>query len=311
MADDGGETIVREVIGYNKFRFENEEYVVIQNEKPKPDKENIPTRPSAVEGKTDFYLLAKKINDGTQREFKISYKKPSFSFVENKVKKHRIPFIYGNDWKKILQVQAESIQDLFNSECLVNFNKKTIKLGWRYEIEQLDAPGIGNRNLSVNITQNISPQVLWGSECAKGMKNAFVNGKIVNDSGIPNYILIKDTSNIKTINDVFDDLQEIQQYAKNHQQMRASYIAQNNRWIQSTHRWKTEGKSRGFPVWINWDVKNDFLRGRPIFNEPYEKNSGEIINTLQDCFKELNIPYQDGLNFEMLKNKFSKDTVIC
>ena len=59
MADNYGEAIVREVIGYNRFRFEIEEYIVIQNEKSKPNRENIPMRPTAVEGKTDFYILAR------------------------------------------------------------------------------------------------------------------------------------------------------------------------------------------------------------------------------------------------------------
>ena len=311
MADNYGEAIVRGVIGYNRFRFENEEYIVIQNEKPKPNRENIPMRPTAVEGKTDFYILARKINDNSQREFKISYKKPSFSFVENKVKTHRIPFIYGEDWSQILQTQAESIRDLFNSECLVNFNNQTIKLGWRYEIEQLDAPGIAGRNLSVNITQNISSQVLWGDGCAEGMRNAFVNDEIVNNSGIPDYILIKDPDDIETIDDVFNDLQDIQEYSNYHDRMRASYIAQNNRWSQTQNKWKTEGNSRGFPVWIKWDVQNNLLRGKPVFDEPYAQTSGDVIETLQACFEELNIDYQNGFRFEMLNNRFSNDTVIC
>jgi len=194
MADAGGEAIVREIIGLNEFTFQDERYIIIKNEKPKPDRENIPTRPSSVETKTDFYLLAKKISDDTEKEFKISYKKLSFSFVENKVKEHRISFIYGENWSQILREQPEPIQELFSSEGIVNFNKETIKLGWRYEIEQLDAPGIGPRILSVNIRQNISSQVLWGDGCAEGMRNAYVDDEIVEDSGIPDYILIKDPS---------------------------------------------------------------------------------------------------------------------
>lgn len=310
MADAGGEAFVREIIGLNEFTFQDEQYIIIKNEKPKPDRKNIPTRPSSVEAKTDFYLLAKKISDNTEKEFKISYKKPSFSFVENKVKEHRIPFIYRESWSQILREQSESIQNLFNSESIVNFNKETIKLGWRYEIEQIDAPGFGHRKLSVNIRQNISSQVLWGDGCADGMKNAFVNDEIVEDSGIPDYILIKDPSEIESIDDVFNDLQDIREYAENHPLMQASYIAQNNRWKKSLHNWKTEGFSRGFPVWIRWEVHNGMLRGRPVFDRPYEQNSGDVIATLEGCFDELNIPYDDGFEFEMLRGRFTEDTVV-
>jgi len=310
MADAGGENIVRKKIGLNEFTFEKERYVVTKNEKPKPDREEIPTRPTSVETKTDFYLLAKKISDNTEKEFKISYKKPSFSFVENKVKKHRIPFIYGKNWSKILKEQSRSIQNLFKSESIVDFKKKTIKLGWRYEIEQLDAPEAGGRNLSVIITQNISSQVLWGDGCAKGMKNAYVNGKIVKASGIPDYILIKDPRDIKSIDDVFNELQDIRKYAEDHQQMRAAFLAQNNRWIQSAEQWKTEGSSRGFPVWVKWEVDNKMLRGRPVFDRPYEQTSGDIIATLIKCFEKIKIPYQNGFKFKMLKGRFTNDTVV-
>ena len=101
MADAGAEKHVREIIDNGEFTFENEHYQVIQNSKPSSEK------------KTDFYVLARKTKDNTEREFKISYKKPDFSFVENKVKEYRIPFIFGKKWSDILQAQAKSIQTKF------------------------------------------------------------------------------------------------------------------------------------------------------------------------------------------------------
>jgi len=92
--------------------------------------------------------------------------------------------------------------------------------------------------------------------------------------------------------------------------MRASYVAQNNRWIKSSHKWKTEGASRGFPVWINWEVHNGMLQGRPVFDRPYGQNPGNIIATLKECFEEIGIPYQDGFEFEMLRGRFTEDTVV-
>ncbi len=112
MADAKAESNVRKIIddaknSHEKFTFENKSYEVIQNHKP------------SRETKTDFYLVARGLDDSKERIFKISYKKPSFSFVENKVKPYRIPFIYGKDWSRILQEQTGSIQDAFNKSLII------------------------------------------------------------------------------------------------------------------------------------------------------------------------------------------------
>ena len=115
MADAGAEKHVREIIDNGEFTFENEHYQVIQNSKPSSEK------------KTDFYVLARKIKDNTEREFKISYKKPDFSFVENKVKPHRIPYIYGENWSEILKAQIKPTQHRFNAlKNIVDCKKEKI-----------------------------------------------------------------------------------------------------------------------------------------------------------------------------------------
>jgi len=298
LADAGAEKHVREIIDNGEFTFENEHYQVIQNSKPSSEK------------KTDFYVLARKIKDNTEREFKISYKKPDFSFVENKVQPHRIPYIYSENWSEILKVQIKPIQHLFNAESIIDFIKEKIKIGWRYEIEQLDAPGIGGRNLSTVIQQNISSQVLWGDGCADKMRDALVDGKKITNSGIPDFILIKEPENIKTIQDVFDDLHDIRKYAKKHWKMRAGFIAQNNRWNRQTKTWKTEGFSRSFAVWVKWDVVNQCLRGRPVYNKPLEKSAGDIIENLSSCLEEMGISHDSNFSFEMLRGRVCDDTVI-
>ena len=299
MADAGAEKRVREIIDHSEFTFENEHYQVIQNSKPSPEK------------KTDFYVLARKIKDNTEREFKISYKKPDFSFVENKVKPHRIPYIYGENWSEILKVQIKPIQHRFNVEPVIDFIKETIKIGWRYEIEQLDAPKTGGRNLSTIIQQNISSQVLWGDRCSDKWRDGFVDGRKITNSGIPDFILIKDDKDIHDIQDVFDDLHDIREYAKKHWKMRAGFIAQYNRWDKQTKTWKTEGFSRSFPVWIKWDVVKQKLRGRRIYDKPLEKSARDIIENLYNCLEEMGIPHDSSFRFEMLRGRVTDDTGSC
>ena len=296
MADAGAEKHVREIIDNGEFIFENKSYKVIQNHKP------------SRETKTDFYLVARGLDDGKERVFKISYKKPSFSFVENKVKPYRIPFIYGKDWSRILQEQTGSIRDAFNARSLINFkSKKTpITLGWRFEMEINKQSG--NRKLSTIVQLDIASQVFWGDNCADEMRDAKVNGKKVSNSGIPDFILIKDDKDIHDIQDVFDDLHDIREYAKKHWKMRAGFIAQYNRWDKQTKTWKTEGFSRSFPVWIKWDVVKQKLRGRRVYDKPLEKCAGDIIENLYNCLEEMGIPHDSRFRFEMLRGRVTDDT---
>ena len=62
MVDGKAEQEVRDILGESEFTYENTKYKIIQNAKPSP------------ETKTDFYILAKNLEDNSEREFKISYK---------------------------------------------------------------------------------------------------------------------------------------------------------------------------------------------------------------------------------------------
>lgn len=315
MADDGGEQDVRNILDHSEFTFENRLYKIITNAKPYP------------ETKTDFYILARDLDDETEREFKISYKKPSYSFIENKIQPHRIRMIYGEDWSEILKSQIsqtnteqenihwmkkrpnEYLVDSFNNFPVIDFNKKKIVLGWRYEIEQLDAPKTGTRLHSGMIEQDISSQVFWGEGCSDEMRDAIVNGDIIPDSGIPDFILIRDPEEIQNANDVFNHIEDIREHAREHNEMRAGFITQNNRWNENDNRWKTEGLSRAFAVWIKWNVIDGNLRGRPVFNHPLERTSGDVIQNLKDCLEEMDITYESNFAFELLRDCLTEDTV--
>ena len=102
MGDSAAEKNVRKILDHSEFTYENKRYKIITNEKPKP------------EPKTDFYILAKNLSDNSEKEFKISYKKIKHSFVENKIKPHRIKNVFGKQWSEILQkqiVQENTIEE--------------------------------------------------------------------------------------------------------------------------------------------------------------------------------------------------------
>ena len=53
-----------------------------------------------------------------------------------------------------------------------------------------------------------------------------VNGNIIPDSGIPNYILIRDPEKIQSADDVFSHMEDIREYAKRHKELRADFMSQ-------------------------------------------------------------------------------------
>ena len=300
MADAKAESNVRKIIddaknSHEKFTFENKRYEIIQNHKP------------SRETKTDFYLIARGLDDGKEREFKISYKKLSFSFIENKIKPKRIPYIYGKNWSRILQEQTDSIRDAFNARTLINFKskKKPITLGWRFEMEINKQSG--NRKLSTIVQLDIASQVFWGDNCADEMRDAKVNGKKVSNSGIPDFILIKDDKDIHDIQDVFDDLQDIREYATNHSKIRASFLAQNYIWESEKNCWTTQGKKRNLAVWVNWKVdKKGKLCGVLVFDNPLVESEG-VLKNFKSCLEKMGIPNDQKFRLEMLHGRICDD----
>ena len=305
MADAKAESNVREIIddaknSHEKLTFENKSYEVIQNHKP------------SRETKTDFYLVTKGLDDGKERVFKISYKKPSFSFVENKITSERAPYLYGKDWSRVLQEQTGTIRDVFNAQKLIKFNQsKPITLGWRFEMERDKQKG--NRKLSTIIQQDIASKVYWGDGCADERKDAKVNGEKVENSGIPEFIIIKDDKDIHGIQDVFDDLQYIREHARNHPKVRASFLAQNwrlkNKENPEDGR-KTDGGHRNLGVWVNWKVnKNGKLCGVLVFDNPLVESEG-VLKNLKSCLEKMGIPNDQKFRLEMLQGRVSDDTPV-
>lgn len=315
MSDNKAEQKVREILGNSEFRYKNEHYRIIQNEKPSP------------ETKTDFYILAENQEDKSKKEFKISYKKSTYSFIENKIQPHRIKIIFGEKWSDILKNQIlqkntieeniywkkkipdEHLEDSFNSFPLINFKSKKIMLGWRYEIEQLDASETGNRLHSGKIEENITPQIFWGENCRDNMRDALVDGIEIMGSGIPDFILIRDPEDIQCADDVFDNLLDIKDYAKQHHEMRAGFLSQYYRWSEKHSSWKTEGNSRVFAVWIKWEIVNGKIRGKPILDQPLKKTAGDVLDDLKNCLEKMGIIHEPNIDLEALRKHLSDNTI--
>ena len=186
-------------------------------------------------------------------------------------------------------------------------------LGWRYEIEQLDVPGISRRTHSARIEQDITPQIFWGENCSDNRRDATVNGDSVENSGVPDYILIRDPDEIHSANDVFENIQDIREYAEQHNEMRAGFVSQYYLWNKNLDYWKTEEWARIFSVWIKWDVVDGNLVGKPVFDKPFERTARQVFENLCECLDEMNLtkPKDKDQNFDIdtLRNRLAPSTV--
>ena len=299
MADGGAESSIlnrcKECMG-EEFEYSGNRYKVIQCSKP------------SGESKTDLFIVAKNIGGGNNKVFKISYKKHSYTFVENKVRRYRIEEIFGSDWSNIIQSQINTRFAQFKKHHLVNKEKKKITIGWRYEIEQADMVK-SHRTLSASIKQDIASRVIWGEYAGNERRDAKVDGVIIPNSGIPDYIVIADPEELSTWQDFFDKLKDIKKYAREHNKMQASFITQNWRWSQNKEKWVTEGTSRDFVVWVKWRTVNGMLEGQAVLDQPFQKKAKDIVDDLKNCLEEMNIPMDSKL-MENLNNNISDNTVL-
>ena len=297
MADAGAEIRVRNVLKKIKtFELNSSKYKIIQLSKPT-------VSGGGGETKTDIYIKAKNRSNGNEEEIKISYKRQSFSFVENKIKSHRAEAIYGKKWSEIICEQINEIRDNFLAKPLIYFEstghteRGSFTLGWRYEMEHN-----GKRKLQVKVKQDIAAQV-WKNKGAQARyRDGIVDGEKIPFSGMPNFCLTIEPDDVKTADDVFRNLVSMDELIQTHGNITAAFLAQNYR----SHKHKQEGNKRHLGVWINWKIVNGKLDCEYVFDKPLEMESRPRLENLKDCLKELGIDLERNFNIDSLRGLICK-----
>ncbi len=263
------------------FCYEGNQYEVIECGKPTCHK---------GEPKTDVYILAEF--NGHKREFKISFKQANADFIENKTNAERAEFILGKEWKNIIIDATTSIADNFYARPLIykKSHKKTgagsITLGWKYEL--LNKSG-GELSGVVNLSREQVIDVYAGTHLPTDKKDASVNGQVIKNSGIANFMLVDE--NITDAQSVINSIVSIEEYVDIHPTVYFACKALNYRTFEERY----DG-NRPLSVFVDWSVIDGKLNGRLVFDAPLVTKGDMVADKLLKCLETLKINTTDDID---------------
>ncbi|WP_304666721.1 hypothetical protein [Neisseria bergeri] len=244
------------------------------------------------EPKTDIYILLKSESSEEIREIKISYKKGNADFVENKIKADRAEIIFGNNWAEIIQSSTTNIRRKFLDKNLIFKKSKgrtdngSITLGWKFElVNKLN----GELSDKVDLTTEQLLDIYVGNNLDEEKKNASVNGVIIPNSGVANYILIGDE--FSSTEEILDKIVSLDEYVRNNPNIYFACKALNYRSFED----KFDG-DRPLAVQVKWEVVNGKLTHELIFDKPFQCNGNKVAKQLKQCLINLGVQNTDDLN---------------
>lgn len=265
------------------FSYDNTAYEVIEVGKPFSEK---------GEPKTDIYICAVSKNY-KKREFKISFKKSNADFLENKISAERAQQLFGDNWSEIIKQSIDKLKPSFQSKKLIykekegHTEKGSITLGWKFELVNKISGALSDEILLV---EDQVIDVYAGTNLENEKKNAKVNEKMINDSGIANFILIGETD-FKNAQEVIDKLITVKDYVKQHPKVYFACKALNYRTLKN--KWDGD---RPLAVYVEWGISNKKLSHNLVFDKPLEKKGNEVAKKLKTVLETLNITTIDNID---------------
>ncbi len=272
----------------NTFNYHGDNFTIINSGKP-----------TCVKGepKTDIYVEAES-EYGDIVEIKITYKKENADFIENKTNAVRAKALFGDDWENIITQATESIRDVFENKKLIyksaaaRTERGAITLGWKYEL--LNKTGGGLSGL-VELTREQIIDVYAGTHISKDKRDARVNGKIIENCGIANCILMND--GVKNTQEIIDSLYTIEDYVDMYPTVYFACKALNYRTFYN----KYDG-NRPLSVYVDWYVENGQLCHNLVFDSPLSVGGDEVADNLIAALNELGIDTTDDITEDIVSD---------
>ena len=164
--------------------------------------------------------------------------------------------------------------------------KGAITLGWKFELLNKIS---GDLSGKMKLTENQVIDVYAGSNLAEDKRDAMVNGKVIKNSGVANYLLMDE--NINSVQDIIDKMIPIKDYVKMHPDIYFACKALNYRSFAK----KWDG-NRPLSVQVNWSAKHNKLIPELSFDHPLTVKGNEVANRLIHYMKTLNIENTDDID---------------
>ena len=278
-----------------EFIFEQENYEIINIGKPRPN--------NSGECKTDIYILTKNLSTCLPREFKISIKQTNADFLGNKIKLERAIEIFGDDAKDIMIKSIKSIKESFFSDKLICFKKykrtdeKCLKIGWRFDL--LNKKG-GDKSGLLVLTDEQKVDIYSGSNTNIVKKNSIVNGSVVINSGVANFILIVEDTD-EELDFYINNLKSIEEFATTKDIYFACKAINYRTKSKKSNPWDGD---RSLSVFIKWSLINKILFAEFVMDKPLEVKANIVGNNIRDILNKLNI---SSKNFNELKKIMDKN----
>ena len=260
-----------------------------------PYKIDISDKPTCRDGepKTDIYVHAvNEDNKDQEIELKITFKKENADFIENKIKEQRAEQIFGPEWKLIIKNSTEKLRHQFLAKQLIyqkgyrRTQAGSITLGWKFEL--LNKPG-GDLSGLVPLSNEQLFDIYAGNNLDMEKKDAKIIGETVKNSGVANFILVKDS--IESTQDIINNLEAIEEYIQKYPSIFFACKALNYRSFSS----KWDG-NRPLAVYIKWEVINAKLTPSIIFDNPLAVKGDEVCEILRKSMKSMGIQTTDDIN---------------
>jgi hypothetical protein len=259
------------------IEFKGRSHVILESDKPF-------SQNSKGEPKTDIYIKLKDRMSGEVEEVKLTYKSSNYQFLENKMSGSRFFAIFSEEEQKeilTLLPQNDRVNREFEIETSALLNPESkLTLGYRLDIMSSDAAGY----MAMDVSRETMSEIIAGNKLDDEKKHGVVNGEIVQNSGVANYILIGE--DFSDANEVLSKMVSVSDYVDKDENRLIALAPKAVNMIPSRakafggDKVKPWDGNRPLAVSMTWVREGDKLVAKPEVNTLFNKWAHQVGDAL-------------------------------
>jgi len=244
-------------------------------------------RPAQGECKTDCYVELEELTGNPSEALKISIKQPNADFTGNKTSAETAENELGEDWSNIILHHTFMLKEIFLERPIMYKYKKgrieggSMTLGWKFEFMNKKSGYLSGK---IDIDAAIHYK---GENLPESKRNSKVEGKLIENSGVANRMLVCSAEELSTLSDITNKIVSIEEYAEQNPDLFFACKALNCRTLHEDP-FKYDG-DRPLAVQVAWkaNAQTNSLQPFVVFNRPLVKNGKEMRQRLINALNEL------------------------